>query len=151
MSSGLWSELVEKSVSRSASFVAFEGSGSASPAPTASSAAQIAGLPAFVRIAILRPFGTGCIASASATFTSARVEASRTMPAFSRTRSVTASSCASPPVWEATARAPSFVVPDFSARIGLTRDTRRAASRSARASGIDSRWRTITRQPSSSP
>jgi hypothetical protein len=102
-----------------------------------------------VRIATLRPAGTGWFARIVATLKSSSMVSVRITPAWRKSASTATSPAASAPVCEDAARVPAVVRPDFTAAIGLRRPTRRASRPNFRGFPKDSRYSRITSVSSS--
>ncbi len=111
-----------------------------SPSVAHASVAMIAGPPALVRMPTRFPRGGRWCAQAVASSNISLIESTRITPACSRSVSYAAPIPASAPVWENAARAPAAVRPDFTARIGFLRVTRRAIDRKRLGLPNDSRY-----------
>ena len=96
--------------------------------------------PAFVTMATRSPFGGGWFARIVATSNISSSVSVRITPAWrNRASTVTSEAASSAPVWEAAARAPAALRPDFTAMIGLRRLTSRASRANRRGFPNDSR------------
>ena len=124
---------------RNAAWVPSDSSGTSRPAASQASATRIPGPPPLVSTATRRPAGTGWADSTAATSNISSSVPARMTPAWWNSASTATSPAASAAVCEDAARRPAPVRPDFTATIGLCRDTRRAILANRRGSGTDSR------------
>ncbi len=139
MSTGLARLASAGSSSASVAFVSGVSSESSRPAVSHASAQRMPRPPAFVRMATLRPNGSGCVeSSAAASISSSSVRARKT-PAWWKSAATASSEPASAAVCEPAARAPAVEVPLFIARIGFFRATRPAIWANRRGLPNDSR------------
>ena len=121
-----------------------------SPSDSQASAIMMPGPPALVTMATRFPRGIGWPSRAMAMAKSSWTESARSTPHWERRASVATSAPASAPVWEAAARAPAPVRPDFTTTMGFWRLTRRARGMNRRGFPKFSRYMRMTSVPSSS-
>ena len=105
-----------------------DSAGMSRPLLISASVARMPGPPALVTTTTRLPFGKGWVDNALATSNSSSTVSTRITPVWLNSASTPTSRPARAPVCDDAALAPSVVRPDFTATIGLTRETSRAIS-----------------------